>query len=118
MSNYIRGNYKVFLSVLVVSHHRVVKCVLCPRGNTRNLGSSISGQGGRGSQICKCPRDAVCRPTGVWICPNTHQNCPRYWLNIWLDKGHLLWKVIYPGEGNSDIKPGLNGFTDSGRQPF
>ena len=57
------------------------------RDNTRQLGSSISGQIGRGSRSCKGPRDAVCMPAGLWICPNTHQPCPEYGLIIRPDKG-------------------------------
>ena len=43
--------------------------------------SSISDWIWRGSRNSKGPRDAVCRPTSVWICPSTHQPCPSYGLN-------------------------------------
>jgi hypothetical protein len=32
----------------------------------------------RGSWSSKDPKDAECRPTGVWTRPYSHQNCPNY----------------------------------------
>ena len=64
-----------------------------PRGNARQLRSSISVWIWSGSRNSKGPRDAVCRSTGVWICPSTHQPCPGYGLiallpSRWLGKGY------------------------------